>query len=171
MPGAMFDADGAAIWYTTCDEAWRPDTVWRHRLGDEGEDEQVFTEPDERFWVGIGMTRSRRFVEIGVGSKITSEARLLDLQHPERGFQVVWPRREGVEYEIEHAIVGGSDRLLVLHNDGAENFELVDVPADDPTSASDRRVVVAHDPERRIESVDAFAGHLALEYQIGRAHV
>ena len=47
----------------------------------------------------------------------------------------------------------------------AENFELVDVPADDPTSERDRRVVVAHHTERRIESVDAFAGHLALEYR------
>ncbi|MFD1722647.1 S9 family peptidase [Amnibacterium endophyticum] len=165
MPGAMFDADGAAIYYTTCDEAWRPDTVWRHRLGDTGEDEQVFTEPDDRFWVGTGMTRSRRFVEIGVGSKITSEVRLLDLEHPELGFRVVWPRRDGVEYSVDHAVLDGEDRLLILHNDGHEDFELVSVDPADPEG--ERRVLLPGAVGVRLEDVDAFAGFVAVSYRQG----
>jgi oligopeptidase B len=164
--GAVFDPSGRFVFYPTVDDSWRPDTIWRHRVGsDASEDVTVFQEPDERYWVGVGVTRSSQYIVIELGSKITSEAWILDAADPTGEFQVVWPRREGVEYEIEHAIVGGSDRLLVLHNEDAENFELVDVPANDPTSVEDRTVVVAHDPERRIESVDAFAGHLALEYR------
>ncbi|KQO63048.1 S9 family peptidase [Curtobacterium sp. Leaf261] len=163
--GAVFDPSGRFVFYPTVDESWRPDTIWRHRVASAEPDVSVFTEPDDRFWVGVGVTRSSQYIVIELGSKITSEALVLDAADPTGEFQVVWPRREGVEYEIEHAIVGGSDRLLVLHNAGAENFELVDVPADDPQSTTDRRVVVAHDPERRIESVDAFARHLALEYR------
>ena len=165
MPGAMFDGDGVAIYYTTCDEAWRPDTVWRHALGADVADEQVFSEPDERFWVGIGMTRSRRFIEIGVGSKITSEARLLDLQAPERGFQVVWPRREGVEYAVEHAVLDGTDRLLILHNDGHEDFELVAVDPADPQG--ERQVLLPGSVGTRLEDVDAFAGFVAVSYRQG----
>ena len=52
--GVTWAADSATVYYTTVDEAWRPDTVWRHRLGAQGHDEQVFYEPDERFWVGSG---------------------------------------------------------------------------------------------------------------------
>ncbi|OII07495.1 S9 family peptidase [Curtobacterium sp. MCBA15_005] len=164
--GATFDPAGRYVFYPTVDESWRPDKIWRHTVGTAAsEDVLVFEEPDDRYWVGVGVTRSSQYIVIELGSKITSEAHVLDAADPTGEFQVVWPRREGVEYEIEHAIVGGSDRFLVLHNDGAENFELVDVPADDPTSERDRRVVVAHHAERRIESVDAFAGHLALEYR------
>ena len=163
--GATFDPSGRYVFYPTVDDSWRPDTIWRHHVGSTGPDVVVFTEPDDRYWVGVGVTRSSQYIVIELGSKITSEAHLLDGADPTGDFHVVWPRREGVEYEIEHAIVGGSDRLLVLHNDGAENFELVDVPADDPSSTTDRRVVITHDPERRLESVEAFAGHLAIEYR------
>jgi oligopeptidase B len=165
MPGALFDADGTGIYYTTCDEAWRPDTVLRHALGAEGDDEVLFTEPDERYWVGVGMTRSRRYVEIGVGSKVTTESRLLDTQHPEAGFRVVWPRREGVEYSVEHAVLEGRDRLLILHNDGAEDFELVAVDPADPEG--ERNVLLPSSPGVRLEEVDAFSRFVAVSYREG----
>ena len=165
MPGSMFDAAGTAIYYTTCDEAWRPDTVWRHVLGAEGDDEVLFSEPDERYWVGVGMTRSRRYIEIGVGSKITSESRLLDTTHPEAGFTVVWPRREGVEYSVEHAVLDGRDRLLILHNDGAEDFELVAVDPADPQGRRD--VLLPATPGVRLEDVDAFERFVAVSYREG----
>jgi len=163
--GALFDATGRYVFYPTVDESWRPDTIWRHEVGQPGDDVTVFTETDDRYWIGVGLTRSRQYLVVDVGSKITSETWLLDAADPTGEFRVVWPRREGVEYEVEHAIVAGSDRLLIVHNDGAENFELVDVPADDPTSTTDRRVIMPHRASVRLESVDAFAGHLVVEYR------
>ena len=45
------------------------------------------------------------------------------------------PRRQGVEYEVEHQVTpDGTDRLLILHNDHAENFELAQAPLADPTA-------------------------------------
>ena len=38
---------------------------------------------------------------------------------------MVLPRRQGVEYSVEHQLGADGDRLLILHNDDAENFELV----------------------------------------------
>ncbi|MCS5715018.1 S9 family peptidase [Herbiconiux sp. CPCC 205716] len=166
FPGAVFSGDGESVYYPTVDDAWRPDTIWQHRVGTAGGDDQVvFTEPDERFWVGVGLTRSRRYLEIAVGSKITSEVLLLDTENPEAGFQVVWPRREGVEYAVEHAVVGGRDRLLVLHNDGALNFELVAVDPAHPLETASWETVIAHDEAVRLEDVDAFAGHLTVDYR------
>jgi oligopeptidase B len=166
FPGAVFSGDGSSVYYPTVDDAWRPDTIWRHAVGtDAAADEMVFTEPDERYWVGVGLTRSKRYLEIALGSKITSEVHLLDTSDPAAQLTVVWPRREGVEYSVEHAVVGGEDRLLILHNDGALNFELISV---DPTSPEDRdlwQTVRAHDPAVRLEDVDAFAGHLTLDYR------
>ena len=49
------------LFYLTVDEAWRPHQVWRHVLGTPTEDDVlVLEEPDERFWVGIGLSRSER---------------------------------------------------------------------------------------------------------------
>ncbi|MBF0671888.1 MAG: S9 family peptidase [Salinibacterium sp.] len=163
-PGAFFDATGRYIFYTTVDEAWRPDTVWRHEVGTPASaDVKVFHEPDDRYWVGAGLTRSRRYIVIQLGSKITSEALLLDADNPTGEFRMVWPRREGVEYSVEHAVIDGEDRLLIVHNDGALDFELVDVAASDPLG--ERRVLVPHRPGIRLEDVDAFATHLVLEYR------
>jgi oligopeptidase B len=164
--GALFALDGRFVFYATMDDAWRSDTVWRHRLGTPSSaDVRVFTEPDERFWVGVGRTRSRRYLLIEVGSKVTSEVLLLDADDPEGEFFPVWPRVEGVEYDVEHAVVAGEDRLLITHNDGAENFELVDVAAVDPLG--ERIVVIAHAADSRLEGVDAFETHLAVSYRSG----
>jgi oligopeptidase B len=162
--GAFFTPDGRFVFYTTVDEAWRPDTVWRHEVGTPASaDEKVFYEPDERFWVGAGLTRSRRFIELGASSSITSESWLIDADAPTVAPRLVWPRREGVEYSVDHAVVAGEDRLLILHNDGALDFELVDVPASDP--AATPRVLLAHDPAVRLEDVDAFAERVVVEYR------
>ncbi|MBE9939691.1 S9 family peptidase [Cellulosimicrobium cellulans] len=202
FPGAVFSPDGRYVFYPTVDDAWRPWRVWRHEVGTPAtQDVVVFEEPDERFWVGVGVSRSQRFVQIDVGSKVTSETWLIDADDPTGEARVVWPRREGVEYTVEHAVLpstwfptaehavgdrsdenpvadpvlGGAgerrvgeqrDVLLVLHNDGAENFELVVTGvADVSAGPGDATVVVPHDPATRLEAVDAFAGHLVVSYR------
>ena len=165
--GAVWSADARHVFYSTVDAAWRPDTVWRHDIGAGTADVKVFHEPDERFWVGMGTTRSDKYLVIGVGSKITSESYLLAADDPTGEFRSVTPRVDGVEYSVEHAVIGGEDYLVIVHNevrDGqkAENFAIDLAPVADP---SDRRPLIAHDPQRRIEDLDAFADYLVLSYR------
>ncbi|HZU93031.1 MAG TPA: S9 family peptidase [Microbacterium sp.] len=162
---AFFTPDGTGVIYTTRDDAWRPDTLWLHRLGtDVADDVQLFHEPDEKFWLGAGITRSRRYLVIAVGSSITSEEYLVDL-HGDLTAEprIVWPRTEGVEYSLEHAVVDGEDRLYILHNQDALDFELVSVPASDPQS--ERHVVLPHTPGRRLLGMDAFRDFGTVEYR------
>ena len=161
-PGALWSLDGRHVFYQTVDEAWRPDTVWRHDLGAGTPDVKVFHEPDEQYWVGIGGTRSDKYLMITIGSKITSEVWVLDAHDPTGEFSVVWPREEGVEYGVEHAVIEDRDCFLILHNANAENFELLEAPISDPTAT---RILVAHDTAVRLEDVDAFAGQLVLSYR------
>ncbi|MGB6889094.1 MAG: S9 family peptidase [Mycobacterium sp.] len=160
--GVTWAADNACVYYTTVDESWRPDTVWRHRLGETGPDEQVFCEPDERFWVAVGRTRSNAYILIAAGSSITSEVRYADAMDPEAEFTTVLPRRDGVEYSVEHAVIEGRDRFLILHNDGAANFTLVEAPVEDPRSQT---TLIAARDDVRLEGVDAFAHHLVVHYR------
>jgi len=165
FPSTAWMADGSALFYLTVDESWRPDRVWKHVLGTAADaDELVFEETDDRYWVGVGSTRSDRFIVIGISSKITSEIRVLDSQDPDPGFRLVAARREGIEYSVEHAVVAGQDRFLVMHNDGGVNFLLAEAPVDDP-SPDNWRTLIPHDEAVRLEDVDAFADHLVLSYR------
>jgi oligopeptidase B len=159
--GSAWSRDGSALFYVTVDEAWRPCRVWRHMVGTSAsEDVIVYQEDDEKFWVGVGLARSERYVVISSASKLTSEAWLLDAARPEAEFSVVMPRRPGVEYSVEHQVrADGTDRLLILHNDHAENFELAQAPAGDPSAWTP---VIAHREDTRLLGVDAFAEYLVV---------
>ncbi|MGA8209182.1 MAG: S9 family peptidase [Nocardioidaceae bacterium] len=167
LGGATWDRRGTTLFYTTPDDAWRPDKLRRHVLGTRVEDDAVvFHETDERFWTAVGRTRSDRFLFRVSGSRTTTEYALLDAEDPTGEFRVVAPRRDGVEYSLEHAVIGGRDRLLVLHNDGAENWALAQAPVD-ATTAEQWEPLLPHDPDVRLEDVDAFAGHLVISQRSG----
>ncbi len=163
LHGATWDLAGTTLFYTTVDEAWRPDKIWRHSLGtDVSEDVLVYHEADERFWTSVGRTRSDKYLVIGSGSKLTTEYRVLEADDPTGDFRVVAPRRQGVEYSLEHAVIGGDDCFLVMHNDGgADNFALATTRVD-ATSHEQWSPLLEHDPAIRLEDVDAFAGHLVV---------
>jgi oligopeptidase B len=160
--GCAWSLDGTALFYITVDDAWRPYRVWRHRVGTAASDDVVvFEESDERFWLSVDLTRNERYVQIHTASKLTSEVRLLDAATPEGEFAVVAPRRQGVEYDVEVA----GDRLLILHNDGAENFELATAPL---PGGGDSRVwtpLIPHRADTRLLGVDAFADYTVVYYR------
>ena len=157
--GAEFSPDGRFIVYTTVDDAWRPDTVWLHEIGTPvSADRRLHHEPDERYWVGAGFTRSERFLVIEAGSSVTSEQWLLGAEP-----QVVWPRTEGVEYDVSHAVVDGHDVLYILHNSDALDFELVRVAADDPTG--ERQIVLPHAPGTRLLGLSTFRDWAVIGYR------
>ena len=152
--GSAWSADGSTIFYTKVDDAWRPYQVWRHPLGTT-DDVLVMEEPDERFWVGVDLTRNEQAIQIALGSKLTSEVWLLDANDPTGRPAVVVPRREGVEYDVEHA----GDQLLITHNADASNFSLASAPLDAP---GDWTTLIQGDESSRLLGTDAFADHVIL---------
>jgi oligopeptidase B len=157
--GCAWSADGEYLFYVTVDDAWRPFRVWRHRVGTPAaQDVKVFEEFDERFWVGIGLTRSERYVAIRTASVLTSEVLLLDAAAPTADFAVVTPRRQGVEYHVEDA----GDRLLILHNDNAPDFELATA---DPADPAEWTPLIPHQQGTRLMDVDAFADFLVVYFR------
>lgn len=165
--GAVWAGDDY-VFYQKVDASWRPDSVWRHKVGTPvSEDERVFYEPDERFWVGVDATRSEKYLLIEVGSKITSEIWVLELANPTGEFRCLVPRKEGVEYGVDHAIVNDEDRWLVIHNASGPNFELAECGIDELHSFESLNVLVPHRDNVRIEGVDTFATHIAFGYRSG----
>ena len=158
------------IFYQKVDDAWRPDTVWRHKVGTaQSDDVCVFTEADERFRVGVGSTRSEKYLIIAVGSPLTSEYWVLDMDNPEGEFEVLWERETGVEYDIDHVVRGGKDQWLVTHNVHGPNFEVswVDANANPLPGIRDLDILVPHNDDVRIEGVDTYRDFATLSYRRG----
>ncbi|QNQ90963.1 prolyl oligopeptidase family serine peptidase [Corynebacterium poyangense] len=157
------------LFYTTVDDAWRPDKVWRHRIGTpQEEDVCVYHEPDEKFGVDIGSSRSQKWLMIASASKLTSEVRVCDMSTPEGEFRVLWERESGVEYDVDHAIVGGEDRWLVIHNATGPNSAVAESPITWPLAPlKELHELVPHRDEVRIESIEPYASFLVLGYRRG----
>jgi oligopeptidase B len=162
--GSAWSADATALFYVTVDDSWRPYQVWRHMIGTPAAaDVVIFEETDRRFSAGIGLTRSHRYLLITSHSAVTSEVRFLDAADPTGEAAVVAPRRQGVEYSVEHQwLADGTDRLIVLHNDGAENFELATAT---PASPSAWTPLIPHRADTRLLRADAFASHLVVHFR------
>jgi len=164
LGGAVWDRAGEHLYYTTVDEAWRPDKIWRHRLGDEQTaDTLVFHETDQKFGVGVGRSRSDRFMVIASGSRTSSEYRLLDADDAggDGEFVVVHPRTPDLEYSLEHSVIAGEDRLLVLHNAHGPDFEL-GVTGLEPSGPDNWQPLIPHRAGCRLEDVDAFGTHIVI---------
>jgi oligopeptidase B len=154
--GSAWSLDASTLFYITVDDAWRPYRVWRHVVGTAPDtDAIVHQEDDERFWVGVELTRSERFIFVEIGSKLTSEVRYLPADAPLDPLRVIAPRRQGVEYAVEHH----GHRFLILHNDGAEDFTLSYTSVDDPGGWTP---LIEHCPGTRLLAVEAFSRYLVV---------
>lgn len=153
--GVAWSADGSVLFYLTVDEAWRPYRVWRHEVGGTAEDTIVHEESDERFWVDVALSRSEKFVIIDIHSKLTSEVWLIPADAPLAAPRVVAPRRQGLQYSVEHH----GHRLLILHNDDAKDFALSYTSVDAPAAWTP---LIEHSPGTRLAAVDAFGQYVVV---------
>ncbi len=148
--------DNRTFFYTVLDETKRPYRAFRHELGAPS-DALVYQEDDGRFSLGLGKTRSRRFVFIELASPLTSELRYLEAAAPFGEFRVMLPRRQGVEYDASHH----GEYFYIRTNDTAKNFRLMRTAVGNPSTETWHEVIPAR-ADVTIEAVDSFEDHLAV---------
>ncbi len=162
--GVAWANDNRTVFYTRPDEAMRPHQVWRHEIGTPPTDDVcVYDDPDDRYDVNLGRTRSGAWVVISSVARITTEVWVVPTDAPTTDARCIEPRVPGVEYFLDHhRHPETGDRFLVKTNaDGAANFKLCAAPTDAPGRAH-WVDVVGHDPAARLTQVDAFRDHLLL---------
>jgi len=161
------------IFYETVDEAWRPDSVWRHKVGTpRSEDVRVFHEPDEKFWVGSGLTVSDKYVLIGSSSKLTSEYWYLPVDDPEGEFTLIRAREDGVDYDLTHGVVDGVDQWVVTHNAVSPNYSACVSAVGKTLELTEN--LVKHSDDARITGVAAYRDFLLLgrmERGLGKSYI
>jgi oligopeptidase B len=155
-------ADSQTLLYSTEDEQTkRQDRLFRHALGSPlAADTQVFHEPDERFNLGIGRSRDRRYFLLDIGSHTTSESWFLSTTTPEAEFQIIAPRIDDEEYSIEHR----DGFFYIRTNQNAEQFKLVRAPIGSLDRANWQELLAEH-PDAPLEDFDLFQNFLVASYR------
>jgi oligopeptidase B len=148
--------DGRSFYYTTHDEAMRSDKIWLHRLGTpQSDDVLVFEDPDERFFVRVGKSLSKRFIYMSSGSMTTTEVWVADAASGTTELRVIEPRRQEIEYDVDDQ----GERFLIVVNDTGRNNRLVQAPLDSPGRDSWEELI-PHRDDVKLEHLDTFAGHI-----------
>lgn len=156
--------DSRTLFYSRQDpETLRSCQVWRHELGTPAaEDVLVYEEKDETFAVHVRRTKSDRYLVITSSQTLSTESWILAADDPTGTFRVFQPRRSGHEYHIDHQ----GDRFLIVTNDQAENFRLMECGLD-ATGQENWREVVPHRPDVLLEGLEVFRDWLVLAERSG----
>ncbi len=156
--GVAWSKDSSTLFYTRPDDSMRPHQLWRHRLGTPVEEDScVHQEDDEHFHLGVSQTKDDNYVLLELESKVTTEVWYLPGDDPMSEFGVIEPRRQGIEYSVAHH----NGRFLIVTNDSAENFRLVESPVNAPGRDSWSDVLPARE-DVKLDGIDVFDRHLAV---------
>ncbi|QLL14880.1 S9 family peptidase [Pseudomonas chlororaphis] len=132
---AFTDCDGSMTWandsltlfFGELDDTHRPHKLFRYRL-DGTAAEEVFHEPDGRFFLHCYRSSSEKQLLLSLGSKTTSEVWVLDAAQPQHAFICLAPRVEHHEYDVDHGLLDGQWTWFIRSNRDGINFALYQAP-------------------------------------------
>jgi oligopeptidase B len=135
-----------------------------HELGaDATTDRLLYEEPDHSYYLGLGKSRSERFVFLSCASTQQSECLYADSRDPALRFQAVLARESDHEYDVEHR----GDEFIIRTNWRAPNFRIVRVPIAASADKSAWLDVLGHREDALIEDFEVASGHLAINERSG----
>ncbi|MEN4928323.1 prolyl oligopeptidase family serine peptidase [Erwinia billingiae] len=155
-------SDNRTLYYVRKDEqTLLPYQVWRHTLGTPVQDDQlVYEELDDTFYVGVHKTTSEDYILISLSSSTTSEVLLLDAADPNAEPQLFCQRRKDHEYGVDHY----QHQFYVRSNREGKNFGLYRTAA----FAEDKwQTLIPPRPDVVLEDFSLFRDWLVVEEREG----
>ncbi|PUV21901.1 S9 family peptidase [Sphingobacterium athyrii] len=166
-PDRIANTEGTAIWgndnqilfYTAKNPVTLlSEKIMRHSLGtDVSADVCVYEERDNTNYIAVGKSKNCKYIIISSESTLSSEIWLLDADLPNNDFKVFQPRRKDVLYTI----VPLEDRFLILTNDDAINFRVMQCPLN-KTGREHWTTFLAHRPDVLVSDIEEFKSFLAI---------
>ena len=152
--------DNKTIFYVTPNEEnLKSKLAYRHVLGsDPTDDELIYEENDNAFYVWFGRTRSNDYIVLGTNSKTTSEVRYLDANYPQEKFALFKPRKQGVKYYITN----NNDTWFIRNNDSAPNYKLMTAKISHPQTW---KTFIPHNDSVYINGFDLFDSYVVVYEQ------
>ncbi len=148
----VWASDSKSFLYVTLDEKLRPNRVWHHTLDmDPSEDQLVYEETDEGFFVNIDRTTSRKYALIDSSDHVTSEVRFVPLDNLQQEPKMFSKRQEEHTYHVDHR----QDAFVILSNDTHKNFRLA-TAGEETYQAEHWATLLEGSNDRYITNVQAF---------------
>ncbi|CAG4997841.1 Dipeptidyl aminopeptidase BI [Dyadobacter sp. CECT 9275] len=157
--GSVWGNDNKTLFYTaTNSKTLLSEKIKRHKLGTEAKkDVVVYHEKDKSNYIGVGKTKSEKYILISSSATMSSEVRILDADRPEGNFELFQPRLKDVLYDVDHQ----NDRFLIVTNKDALNFRLMET-ALSRTGVENWKEVIPHRPDVLLEEIDVFKDFLVV---------
>lgn len=157
--GSEWGNDNKTLFYTaTNPKTLLSEKIKRHTLGtDSKKDAVVYTEKDKSNYIGVGKTKSEKYIVIASSATMSSEYLILDADKPEGKFEVFQPRMKDVLYDVDHQ----GDKFLIVTNKDALNFRLMETPVGQ-TGVENWKEVIPNRADVLLEGIDVFKDHLVI---------
>ncbi len=157
--GSVWANDNRTLFYTLNNPVTLlTEKIMRHILhADSKADALVYHESDNTNYIGVGKAKSGKFVYLYSGGTLSSEVRYLDADDPSGVFKIFQPRMKDVLYSVTAL----EDRFLIVTNQHAKNFKLMECPFD-RTGMEHWKEVIPHREDVLLEDVDEFKEFLVV---------
>lgn len=151
--------DNKTIFYTRKEETTlRSYKIFKHTIGtDPSSDEMVYHEEDATFNIGIGKSKSKKWLMIHSSSTVSDEYQLLRADDPNGKWNLMQERQRDLEYGMAHY----KDQFYILTNHEAKNFRLMSVNENAP-QLENWKEVIPHRENVLLEDIDVFSDFLVL---------
>ena len=169
------DCDGSMTWandsltlfFGELDDTHRPHKLYRYRL-DGTAAEEVFHEPDGRFFMHCYRSSSEQQLLLSLGSKTTSEVWVLDANQPQQAFACIAQRVEDHEYDVDHGARDGQWTWFIRSNRDGINFALYTaVDSGVAPIEADWQSLIPHSDSVMIDGMSLNAGAMTLSLREG----
>ena len=160
-------ADNETVFYVTKDAVTlRSDKVFKHKLGENtgknsSKDELIFHEKDETFNVGVGRTKSNKYLIISSGATLANEYRFVEASKPNDKFKLFLPRERGHEYDLNHF----ENDFYIRTNRNALNFKLMKT-AVNATDEKNWKEVLPYKADVYLEGIEIFKDFLVVSERV-----
>ncbi len=152
-------ADNKTIFYTSKNPVTLlSEKIKRHVLGtDAATDAVVYEEKDPSNYIGVGKTKSDKYIMIYSGATLSSETRFIPANQPMAAFKVFQPRMKEVLYDVDHA----NDKFYIRTNKDARNFKIMTSP-ENKTDISAWTDMIPHSDSVLVSGIEVFKNFVVI---------
>lgn len=166
-PDGEWNADGSAFYFLRETESRRPYQIYRLAIFEDAKQELVYQEADEQFFAGIYKSQDGKYLFACSESNETTEISWLDLANDSGDFKVFQPRRQDIQYWLEHQ----DGVWLIRSNDEAPDFKLIQIAVDAGPNEEPEVLVPAREGIRLTDVLPLRRYRILFETRSGLNHV
>ncbi len=157
--GPIWANDNQTIFYTAKNPVTLlSEKIMRHLLGTAPAlDQLVYEEKDPSNYIGVGKTKSEKYITVVSKATLSSEVSWINANQPTDALVVFQPRMKEVLYSVDHA----NDRFYIRTNQQAKNFKIVTC-TEDKTGENCWQELIAHRQEVLLSGFELFKNFIAI---------